>query len=121
MALARPDMDGRADLYSLGCVAYYLLTGSHVFRGATHLETAAMHLKDAPISPSQRSEFDISPELEEVIMSCLAKDPTDRPLDARALASRLADCPVDDLWDQERARRWWDLHDPCRGPLFADV
>ena len=66
------------------------------------------------------SEFEIASDLEEVIMSCLAKNPADRPADARVLSDRLADCRLDDLWDQERVRHWWDVHDPCRDQPVVD-
>ena len=114
MALSRPDIDGRADLYSLAGVAYFLLTGAPVFKGSTPLETAAMHLKDQPIPPSKRSEFEIPADLEGIILACLAKDPADRPADARALSEQLADCSVGGSWDWEKATRWWKINDPCR-------
>ena len=64
MALGRPYMDGRADIYSLGCVAYYLLTGQPVFSGKSPVATALAHLQDAPIPPGLRSEFKIPAALD---------------------------------------------------------
>jgi len=113
MALSRADIDGRADLYSLGCVAYWLLTGEPVFSGETALDTAAMHLKDAPIPPSQCSEFTIPGDLEQIILGCLAKKPSDRPADALALAERLAGCSLSETWDSNTARQWWQINKPC--------
>jgi len=113
MALSRPDLDGRSDLYSLACVAYWLLTGVTVFEGENAIETAAMHLKDAPIPPSQRSEFTIPGEFEEIILLCLAKKANDRPASASELASRLADCALKQPWDEARARQWWEMHQPA--------
>jgi eukaryotic-like serine/threonine-protein kinase len=111
-ALSRSDIDGRSDLYSLGCVAYWLLTGVTVFEGENALETAAMHLKDQPIPPSQRSEFDIAAPLEEIILQCLAKKPDDRPASADDLDTLLANCTLDKTWDKNTARNWWEMHTP---------
>lgn len=115
MALSRPDIDGRSDLYSLGCVAYWLLTGVPVFEGESALETAAMHLKDDPVPPSQRSEFPIPATLEGIILDCLAKKPADRPSTAAELSRRLANCPVEKPWDWDTARQWWETHHPVSG------
>ena len=60
IALGQADVDGRADIYSLGCVAYYLLTGQHVFSGDTPVATVLAHVQDAPVPPRLRSEFDDS-------------------------------------------------------------
>jgi len=105
------DLDGRADIYSAGCVAYWLLTGQEVFQGRTPMETMMQHVHATPVPPSQRSELAIPSELEAVIMSCLAKAPGDRPQTADALAARLRGLPIDP-WTAERAARWWDTHRP---------
>ncbi len=114
MAMGRGDIDGRSDLYSLGCVAYWLLTGLPVFQGKTSLEVAAMHLKDTPLPPSQLSEFEIPPALEDAILACLAKDPGARPANAKVLGDRLAGLSTNGTWDEEKARRWWEIHEPNR-------
>jgi hypothetical protein len=108
------DLDGRADIYSAGCVAYWLLTGQQVFEGRTPMETMMQHVHGTPVLPSQRSELPIPAELEAVIMSCLAKSPGDRPQTADELASRLRGLPIDP-WTAERAARWWDTHRPKAG------
>jgi serine/threonine-protein kinase len=82
-------VDGRADLYSLGCVAYYLLTGHLVFEGDTPLQTILKHLQHPPVPPSQRTDRPIPAGLEAVVLACLAKRPEDRPPSAAALAERL--------------------------------
>jgi serine/threonine-protein kinase len=82
-------VDGRADLYSLGCVAYYLLTGHLVFEGETPLQTILKHLQHPPVPPSQLANQPIPPALEAVVMACLSKRPEDRPPSAAALAERL--------------------------------
>jgi serine/threonine-protein kinase len=83
-------VDGRADLYSLGCVAYFLLTGQLVFQGDTAIQTMFMHLQQPPVPPSQRTGNPVPPALEEIILACLAKEPADRPQNAAAVSSRLA-------------------------------
>ena len=81
-AVADQDVDGRSDLYSLGCVAYWLLTGTTVFKGRTPLETMMMHVHREPEPPSQRSGRASPAELEALVLACLAKDPDDRPRSA---------------------------------------
>jgi hypothetical protein len=112
IALARADIDGRSDLYSLGCVAYWLLTGVPVFEGESFLETAAMHLKDSPLPPTQRSEFAIPHQLETIILDLLAKDPADRPATADELDRRLSECVLEKVWDGDSARQWWEINQP---------
>ena len=84
------ELDGRADLYSLGCVAYYLLTGELVFAGETAIQTALLHVQQPPIPPSERTGNPIPAELERVILACLAKNPADRPQSASELSAALA-------------------------------
>jgi serine/threonine-protein kinase len=83
-------VDGRADLYSLGCVAYYLLTGKLVFEGDTPLQTILQHLQHPPVPPSQRTDRPIPADLEAIVLACLAKRPEDRPRSAAMLSERLA-------------------------------
>jgi serine/threonine-protein kinase len=110
IALGKPGVDGRADLYSLGCVAYYLLTGQHVFSGETPVATVLAHVQTPPPAQSTRTEFPIPPALDAAILACLAKEPADRPASAWVLDRRLADAvPEDEAWTPEAARAWWDL------------
>jgi serine/threonine-protein kinase len=83
-------VDGRADLYSLGCVAYYLLTGELVFAGETAIQTALLHVSQPPVPPSERTGKPIPAELERLVLACLAKDPADRPQSASELNAALA-------------------------------
>jgi serine/threonine-protein kinase len=83
-------LDGRADLYSLGCVAYYLLTGRVVFEGDTPLQIILKHLQQNPEPPSSVTDRTIPPALEELVLACLAKRPEDRPPSASALSQGLA-------------------------------
>ncbi len=110
IALGRQAIDGRADLYSLGCVAYFLLTGRPVFSGDTAMATALAHVKDVPVPPSSRSEFSITPALDAVVMACLAKEPEDRPASANALATRLSQSMPGMVWSASSAHAWWNLH-----------
>ncbi|HXI30138.1 MAG TPA: serine/threonine-protein kinase [Vicinamibacterales bacterium] len=110
VALGRADADGRADLYSLGCVAYFLLTGQPVFAGDNAVATALAHVNEQPAPPSARSEFQIPPELDAVVIACLAKDPAARPASAADLACRLLETVPVDAWTEEAARAWWELH-----------
>jgi eukaryotic-like serine/threonine-protein kinase len=105
-------VDGRADLYALGCVAYYLLTGQLVFEAGTPIQMIARHLHDAPVPPSRRSELPVPAELDQLVMACLAKKPEDRPSSAAALARSLATIDVGATWDEEQARRWWQVNQP---------
>jgi serine/threonine-protein kinase len=104
-------VDGRADLYALGCVAYYLLTGAHVFTGDTVLAVITQHLQAVPVPPSERAELPIPPRLEHLVLACLAKKPEERPQNARQLAQSLD--TIDGMtWGEEEAARWWSLHHP---------
>jgi serine/threonine-protein kinase len=106
-ALGEDRVDARSDLYAVGCVAYWLLTGTLVFEGSTPLETIVMHVHAQPDLPSRRTEQSIPAELETLILTCLAKDPAARPQTADELAARLAAVPLERRWTAEDARRWW--------------
>ena len=99
-------VDGRADLYALGCVAYYLLTGQQVFEGDTAMKVVAKHLQEAPTPPSQRVSLGVPSRLEQIVLACLAKKPEDRPRGAAELARLLAAADVDP-WTEEEAAGWW--------------
>jgi serine/threonine-protein kinase len=78
-ARGEEDIDARADIYSLGCLAYYLLTGSLVFHASSAISMALAHIEQKPEPPSQRAELPIPPSLERVVLSCLEKKREDRP------------------------------------------
>jgi eukaryotic-like serine/threonine-protein kinase len=105
------DVDGRADLYALGCVAYYLLTGRLVFEGAASFQVIAKHIQEVPVPPSQRTELEIDPVLDRLVLSCLAKNPEDRPQTAEELDRELGEVQTEP-WSQEDAQRWWRQHQP---------
>jgi serine/threonine-protein kinase len=111
LALGTAPIDPRADLYSLGCVAYWLLTGKPVFEGATPVATILQHVQDVPAPVSARAELPVPAALEALIMACLAKSPADRPQSAVDLADRLDLCGVE-AWTDADARDWWTHHRP---------
>jgi serine/threonine-protein kinase len=90
MVTGEGQLDGRTDLYSVGCVAYYLLTGELVFAGETAVQTALLHVSQPPVPPSQRTGNPIPAELERLVLACLAKEPDDRPQSASELNAALA-------------------------------
>ena len=112
IALGRGDVDGRTDIYSLGCVAYYMLTGQPVFSGDTPVATALAHVQHAPVPPGLRSQFKIPPALDALVMECLAKDPAARPASAAVVSERLAAAVPADAWTLDAARAWWEHHQP---------
>ena len=97
----------QSDLYALGAVGYYLLTGTTVFPEGGTAEVLACHLHEEPGFPSERLGRKLPEDLEYVIMSCLAKDPAERPESAQALSDllRACDCGV---WSSDDARLWWE-------------
>ena len=99
-------VDGRADLYALGCVAYYLLTGQMVFEADNALQMIARHLSVKPVPPSRRAAVEIPPALEALVLACLAKEPEDRPRSAAAMAEALAAIDVE-AWTEAKAKEWW--------------
>ena len=118
-ALGTGPVDGRADVYAAGCVAYWLLTGHLVFTADTPLGLMAQHAAAAPIPPSARTERPIPPALDTLILDCLAKDPAARPQSARELSRRLAESVDAGRWTEQHASAWWREHMPApeRGPL----
>lgn len=112
LALGDGPADGRADLYALGCVAYWLLTGHHVFEGGTAMAVVFEHLRAEPEPPSRRTELEIPADVERLVLRCLEKDPDRRPGSAAELDSELAACTAAAEWGPERAKAWWRLHVP---------
>jgi serine/threonine-protein kinase len=104
--------DGRVDIYSLGCVAFWLLTGRPPFEGADAMAVLMQHSTATPIAPSEISEKPVPKDLDALVVACLAKDPRERPLNAEQLASLLDGLSVAGWWTQQKARAWWALHEP---------
>lgn len=110
-ALTEPEtVDARADLYALGAVGYWLLTGTHVFGGRSMLEVCAQHMTAVPEPPSIRLGRPVAPDLEAVLLACLAKRPEDRPASALVLRERLRACAAAGRWTNARAAQWWAAH-----------
>jgi serine/threonine protein kinase len=116
VALGDAEVDARADLYALGCVAYVLLTGTLVFPDPNPLSMTLKHVQAAPDPPSLRTELAIPPDLERIILHCLAKNPSDRPSSAAELEEMLGTCGAAD-WTERDAATWWELHLPRSSSL----
>ena len=101
------DLDGRADIYATGCVAYWLLTGQFVFTAETPMGLLMQHAQAPPAPPSARTHQSIPASLDDLVLSCLAKDPAKRPQSAKELSLRLAALEGAGAWTQDRAREWW--------------
>ena len=106
---AKGELTDRADVYALGCVAYWLLTGEFVFGGATALEIMLGHVQSTPVAPSERSQVSIPPELERLILDCLKKIPAERPT-IEQVAERLRGCAEAHRWTAADSARWWQEH-----------
>ena len=105
-------VDGRTDIYALGCVGYWLLTGRLVFEADTAIQMAAHHIRTPPVPPSRRSELAVPASLDQIILKCLAKAPADRPATAQELARMLSQVNGIPAWGEDQAGRWWATHAP---------
>ncbi len=114
-ALGNANIDGRADIYSLGCVAYWLLTGQLVFTADSPTGLLMKHIQATPVAPSTRTELHIPQSVDRVILACLAKDPADRPQSARALSQLLAELDLPEEWTEVRSKQWWEKNLPVTG------
>ncbi len=99
--------DHRADLYALGCVAYWLLTGSLVFEETDTRALLAAHAGREPLAPSDLLDEPLPAGLDEIVVACLAKQPDARPQTAMALKARLEQVSLQASWSDERAKAWW--------------
>jgi serine/threonine protein kinase len=117
-ALDGADVDARADIYSTGCVAYWLLTGQLVFTADTAMKTLLAHAHTLPEPPSARTKIPSPAELDALVLSCLAKDREHRPQSARDLLRRLDALTLGRPWTDARAREWWEEHLPEQSHNF---
>jgi hypothetical protein len=110
--IARGDevVDGRADLYAVGCVAYWLLTGHRVFEKDSYPAMLVAHAALAPSPPSAKASQPIPPTLDALVLSCLAKEPADRVPTAERLDAELAAIELATAWTEARAAEWWRVH-----------
>jgi serine/threonine-protein kinase len=110
--LGEATVDRRADVYALGCVAYYVLTGHLVFEADTPMKMLLQHVQAQPVPPSQRTELPIPQDLDDLVLACLQKDPNKRPQNAEVLLDMAVGCKTGDCWNQNLAKAWWDKHLP---------
>jgi DNA-binding NtrC family response regulator len=105
-------VDGRADLYSLACTAYWVVTGQLLFEARTPTDMLLHHVRTRPTPPSQLSELPIPKQFDSILMKCLEKDPANRFSSAMEVDASLAEVATRDRWTQEAARHWWQIHAP---------
>ncbi|MDH5314910.1 MAG: serine/threonine protein kinase [Gemmatimonadota bacterium] len=118
-ALSGADVDGRSDLYALGCVGFFLLTGEEPFRAANMMQVIMKHLQETPRAPSAVLGRDLPADLQAVILRLLAKAPEDRYPDALALKAALEACDDAKAWTAEAAHAWWSANRPAAAPVTA--
>jgi len=112
MILDREKVDGRTDIYMLGCVAYWMLTGHPPFEGRTDAQVLVEHVNDLPKWPSDRANQEIPPGLERIVMQCLEKEMAERFQDTDELCSALEAIEREMPWLQGQARDWWNRNLP---------
>ena len=110
-----------SDLYSLGAVGYFALTGQHVFNGRTLVEVCSHHLHTKPEPPSRRLNEPVPSDVEALVLDCLEKDPARRPPGARELRRRLEACAAFGGWTEEQARAWWEENAAATAPAASRV
>ncbi len=113
-------IDGRTDLYALGAVGYFLLTGKEVFTGASVVEVCGHHLHSEPVPPSKRLGASVAEDFESALLRCLAKKPDDRFADAAAFRQALLDCDEASRWGPSDALAWWQEKGKPITEILAD-
>ncbi len=103
-------VDTRADIYGLGAVAYFLLTGRPPFQADSVMQVLIDQVQTPPRPPSEVSEMPIPEALEELVLRCLAKRPEDRFQSIEAVGLALGAVPIGEPWTRDKAREWWRLH-----------
>jgi DNA-binding NtrC family response regulator len=105
--------DGRADLYALGCVAFWMLTARPPFEARDTMSLLLQHSRSTPPAPSTAASQPIPSDLDALVLECLSKEPHDRPASAEILVERLDRLTVAGHWDHRRAHEWWQQHEPA--------
>lgn len=106
--IERPDtVDARSDVYALGAVGYFLLTQKPPFEGASVIEICMQHVNATPVRPSERASRNISGNLEDILLACLAKKPQERPQSMAELRDALMSCTLGGEWTSATADTWW--------------
>jgi serine/threonine-protein kinase len=121
MVLGDGSVDGRADLYSLGCVGYWLVTGRLVFDGMNPMAVMAAHAHQDPKPITEHTPGQVDPGLDALIMTCLAKDPARRPATALELSRSLKALGIERHWSEEQASVWWAEHFPVTNTTEATI
>ena len=103
--------DRRTDIYAMGGIAYYLLTGRPPFLGDDSMAVMISHARD-PVEPPSRLRADVPADLEQVVLRCLEKKPENRYQDAESLARAFAACAAAGSWSPVQAEAWWQQHEP---------
>ncbi len=117
-SIQTPDsVDACSDIYAVGAVGYFLLTGKTVFNARSLRELCQLHLTATPENPSQRLGQKISAELEHAILTCLEKSRSKRPQTARDLSLMLN--RVAQVWSLNDAEEWWSRHERGQPPISA--
>ena len=101
--------DARSDIYSLGVVAYYLLTGVPPFDHSHPMKVMLAHTREEPVPPTKHN-LQIPSDIEQVVLRCLEKDPDHRFQDAESLRQALDECQDAHTWTREKAAEWWECH-----------
>jgi serine/threonine protein kinase len=115
--ISQPDqVDARSDIYAIGAVGYYLLTGTPPFTGNSIVEIVMKHVQEAPVPIATRAGRAIEPTLESLLMRCLAKSPVERPLNAAILLTELDHCATGSGWTQQQAELWWQAPPVASAP-----
>ena len=111
MATEAHTIDGRADIYALGCVGFWLMSGNNVFTAESPIAMLLKHVNEPPPSLVASSEMDIPEVVEAIIMDCLAKSPNDRPASAQRLGERILEAQRSvGMWTADQSEAWWRLH-----------
>ncbi|WP_145208616.1 serine/threonine protein kinase [Planctomycetes bacterium TBK1r] len=108
-------IDSSTDIYAVGAIGYFLLTGHAVFEAGSIAQLCQKHIEEYPVPPSKRAKIDVSGQLEDAIMSCLEKSRAKRPQTARDLGVQISRCPAAGKWTIEDGDRWWGRHDRTSG------
>ena len=112
LILGRPDVDRRADVYAIGCVAFFLLTGTRVFHDGTQMQMLVDHVHAEPVPPSSRLGAALPREIDALVLDCLRKDPRARPQDAGELLERIDRYNLASRWSSAHAKAWWQARLP---------